>query len=137
MKASKQEIESFLAVDFPQNPCEVLEVNEDFCMVRYPINEDALRPGGTVSGPAMFFAADVALYVAVLSKIGIVPLAVTSQITINFLRKPTANANLLAQAKLLKQGKTLLYGEVFIYSEHHSDPVAHAIGTYIAPSNKG
>ncbi|MDZ5647961.1 PaaI family thioesterase [Nitrospirillum sp. BR 11828] len=97
-----------------------------------PASEDFLRPGGTVSGPAMFALADVALYGAVLSMAGHVVLAVTSNMTITFLRRPPARP-LVAQARIVRMGRSLAYGEVTLYSEGEDDPVAHATGTYAIP----
>ena len=77
--------------------------------------------------------ADVALYAAILGSIGIVPLAVTTNLNINFLRKPAAGRDIIGECTLLKVGKTLAIGDVFIYSEGSSDPVAHATGTYAIP----
>jgi uncharacterized protein (TIGR00369 family) len=92
-----------------------------------------LRPGGTISGPAMFALCDVALYVAILGEIGRVEHAVTINVSINFLRKP-APADLIGRAKLIKLGKRLAVGEVALYSEGESDMVAQATGTYSIPT---
>jgi uncharacterized protein (TIGR00369 family) len=92
-----------------------------------------LRPGGTISGPAMFALCDVALYVAILGELGRVAHAVTTNVSINFLRKP-APADLIGKAKLIKLGKRLAVGEVALYSEGESQMVAHATGTYSLPA---
>jgi acyl-coenzyme A thioesterase PaaI-like protein len=81
--------------------------------------------------------ADVALYVAILGEIGIVPLAVTTSLTINFLRRPAASKHIVGRCKLLKLGKSLAVGEVMLYSEGESDPVAHVVGTYSIPPSDG
>ena len=91
-----------------------------------------LRPGGTISGPAMFAVCDAALFVAILSEIGPVAHAVTTSASINFLRKP-APADLIARTRLLKLGKRLAVGEVALYSKGESEMVAHATGTYSIP----
>jgi len=104
--------------------------------VRQPVDDSHLRPGGTVSGPTMMAVADTAAYVAILSHIGIVPLAVTSNLNINFLRKPDAGKALLARSTLLHLGRRSVLAEVRIYSEGHLEkPVAHAIVTYAIPSS--
>lgn len=100
--------------------------------LRLPYKDDFVRPGGTVTGPAMFGLADVALYGAVLSLIGRVELAVTTSMTINFLRRPPPVA-IIADARILKMGKRLAYGEILIFSEGDPEPVAHATGTYSIP----
>jgi uncharacterized protein (TIGR00369 family) len=101
--------------------------------VRRHFHEDHLRPGGTVSGPTMMELADFAMYVAVFSAVGPQPLAVTTNLNINFLRKP-ARADLIAEARLMKIGKRLAVGEVTIYSDGSRDPVAHVTSTYSIPN---
>lgn len=133
MTPSKAEISDFLVNNFPQTRCIVEDVGKGTSVIRHNITEAELRPGGTVSGPVLMFVADVALYVAIFGEIGIVPMAVTTNININFLRKPSASASILGVCKLIKMGKTLAVGEVTMYSEGNPDPVAHAVGTYSIP----
>jgi uncharacterized protein (TIGR00369 family) len=103
--------------------------------VRRAFNERSLRPGGTISGPTMMGLADFAIYVAILASVGPVPLAVTTNLNINFLRKP-AQRDLIAEARLIKLGKRLVVGEVEIYSEGDDDMVAHATATYSMPPQR-
>ena len=103
--------------------------------VRRAFHEDHLRPGGTVSGPTMMELADFAMYVAVFSAIGNQPLAVTTNLNINFLRKSGAT-DLIADAKLMKVGKRLAVGEVTLYSDGSDDPVAHVTATYSIPAQR-
>jgi acyl-coenzyme A thioesterase PaaI-like protein len=136
--ATKEEIAAFIAAEFPQNRCILREVGDGGATVAYEVGADDLRPGGTVSGPVMMMVADVALYIAILGEIGIVPLAVTTSLTVNFLRKPPAAGRILGVCKLMKVGRTLAVGEVSLYSEGASEPVAHVVGTYsIPPGNAG
>ena len=109
-------------------------IEPGFVTVRAPFTDHSSRPGGTVSGPVMMCMADLALYAVVLSLIGKVPLAVTTQFGINFLRKP-APADVIAHGSILKMGKRLAIGEVSIYSIEDGDEilVAHATGTYSVP----
>ena len=104
--------------------------------LRLTYDESQLRPGGTISGPTMFSLADSVLYCAILANIGWVPLAVTTGLTINFLRKP-AQRDLIADCTLLKLGKRLAVGDVFIRSDGEADVVAHATGTYSIPKLPG
>lgn len=134
MSATKEEVAAFMAAQFPQSKCVLEAVGGDGATISHTIGPDELRPGGTVAGPVLMCVADVALYVAILGRIGIVPLAVTTSLTINFLRKPSADARILAVCKLIKVGRTLAVGEVSIYSEGSDDPVAHVVGTYAIPS---
>jgi uncharacterized protein (TIGR00369 family) len=106
------------------------------CRVRRKFNERSLRPGGTISGPTMMGLTDFSMYVAILASIGPVPLAVTTNLNINFLRKPAAR-DLIAEVKLIKLGKRLAVGEVEIYCEGEEDMVAHATATYSIPPHEG
>ncbi|MEL0620465.1 MULTISPECIES: PaaI family thioesterase [Psychrobacter] len=133
MSATKEEISAFMALEFPQTKCVVEAVNENGATLSHEIGINELRPGGTVSGPVMMAVADVAIYVAILGRIGIVPLTVTTSLTINFLRKPSANARIIAECTLMKVGRTLIVGEVSLYSEGCDDMVAHVVGTYSVP----
>ncbi|MEM7653110.1 MAG: PaaI family thioesterase [Pseudomonadota bacterium] len=103
--------------------------------VRLPYQGDLIRPGGTIMGPAMMMLGDLGVYVAVLTKIGKVELAVTTSLTTNFLRKP-APGDLIGDARIIKLGRRLAYGEVFVHSEHEEDPVAHITATYSIPPDR-
>ena len=101
--------------------------------VRRHFQEDHIRPGGTISGPTMMELADFAMYVVVFSAVGPQPLAVTTNLNINVLRKP-GKGDLIAEARLMKVGKRLAVGEVTIYSEGGAEPVAHVTSTYSIPT---
>ena len=131
--ATKAQIIEFLAADFPQNKSEVEAVGNASSTVRHRVSVDDLRPGGTVSGPALMAVADIALYVAILGEIGIVPLTVTTSFSINFLRKPLPDKDIVGICTLMKVGKSLAVGEVALFSEGIDEPVAHAVGTYSIP----
>jgi uncharacterized protein (TIGR00369 family) len=100
--------------------------------VRRHFQEDSIRPGGTISGPTMMELADFAMYVAVFSAVGPQPLAVTTNLNINFLRKP-GKGDLIADARLMKIGKRLAVGQVTICSDGAAEPVAHVTATYSIP----
>lgn len=117
-------------------PFEVLSLGEGEATLRIGFEERQLRAGGTVSGPTLMTLADTALYAAVLSRIGAVPLAVTSDLTIHFLRKPPPAA-VIGEARLLRIGRRLAVGEVRIRSEAGDVLVAHATGTYAIPEAAG
>jgi uncharacterized protein (TIGR00369 family) len=104
--------------------------------LRLHVTEKNLRPGGTVSGPAMFSLADVAVYLAILAMIGPEALAVTTNCSIDFMRKPAAGRDLVAEARLLKLGRTLAVGDVLVYSEGVAEPVARASLTYSIPPRR-
>ena len=101
-------------------------------LIRLPYATTHLRPGGTVAGPVQMALADVTMYAVVLSLIGPVALAVTTNLSCNFLRRPRP-ADLLAHGKILKLGKRLAVGEVWLYSEGEPEPVAHVTSTYSIP----
>ncbi|WP_114325760.1 PaaI family thioesterase [Candidatus Colwellia aromaticivorans] len=131
--ATKEEIENFMITDFPQAKCIVESVGEQSATVRHAIGFDELRPGGTVSGPVLMAVADYALYVAILGELGMVSHAVTTSLTINFMRKPSPAKDIIGKCTLLKIGKSLVVGEVSLYSEDDTNAVAHVVGTYSIP----
>jgi uncharacterized protein (TIGR00369 family) len=133
---TKAEIVDFLAREFPQNQCIIEHVGDRSATVSHPVGVAQLRPGGTVSGPLLMAVADVALYVAILATIGLVPLAVTTSLNINFLRKPSARNPIVGVCKLLKVGRILVVGEVTLYSNPDEEMVAHAVGTYSIPPKR-
>lgn len=112
----------------------VEEIGEGACRVRMPQSERFLRPGGTVSGPALMSLADYAMYVAVLSALGRVELAVTINLSANFLRRPRPG-DIVGECRLIKLGKRLAYGEVSLYAagDEAAGPVAHVTATYSIP----
>ena len=134
--ATKEEIIAFLQQDFPQFDNIIESVSESSAVIRRKVTEADLRPGGTVSGPTLFAVADSALYVAVLGAVGIIPLAVTTNISMNFMRRPSPDADIIGKCTLLKVGRTLVVGEVALYSDGDDAPIAHAVGTYAIPPKR-
>jgi uncharacterized protein (TIGR00369 family) len=137
VKMNAQEVAEFLAREFPQgwgprSPSRIEAVGPGTARVRLTAGERHLRPGGTVSGPAMMTLCDATMYVAILANIGPVALAVTTNLSINFLRKPDPG-DLIAECKLLKLGKRLAVGEVSVYAATNEDLVAHCVATYSIP----
>jgi uncharacterized protein (TIGR00369 family) len=133
----REELVRLLAAEFPQgfgpgSGLTVLDVTYRGCRLRQEFLPDSLRPGGTIAGPTMMMLADVAMYVALMASIGWVPLAVTTSLNINFLRKPSPGP-LEAAYRILKLGKRLAVGEVSIRSEGEEELVAHATTTYSIP----
>ena len=140
IKMNVAELEAFLAKEFPQafgvnRPTIIEDVGLCFARVRLKADERHLRPGGTVSGPAMMALCDGTMYVAILAAIGPVALAVTTNLSINFLKKPSPG-DLLADCKILKLGKRLAVGEVAIRSAGEDDLVAHCVATYSIPPDR-
>lgn len=138
MQSSKDEIVEFIQREFPQSlvKCEIEEVTEQGASVIYRVDQLDLRPGGTISGPTMMTVADYALYIAILGEIGIVGLTVTTNLNINFLRKPVAEQDIRGICRLMKVGKALIVGEVTLYSIGQDDPIAHVTGTYSIPPKR-
>ncbi len=131
------ELRAYLLDIFPQvwarGDYSIEDVGPMSATVRLNYHPDNLRPGGTISGPAMFALSDLALYVAILHEIGRVKLAVTTNVSINFLRRPQPK-DLIGRARLMKLGKRLAVGEVALYSPGEAEMVAHATGTYSIPA---
>jgi uncharacterized protein (TIGR00369 family) len=136
-KLERQELTDLLRAEFPEmfnaeSGYAIEKVWHGGAVVRRHFETSSLRPGGTLSGATMMALADFAMYVAVLAAIGWVPLAVTTNLTINFLKKP-APRDLLAEVRLIKLGKRLAVGDVGIRSEGDEDLVAHVTTTYSIP----
>ena len=134
---TRAEVEAFLERDFPQihhggRSYHVEAVGPLSARLRLAYHERHIRPGGTLSGPAMMALADLALYVAILANIGPVGLAVTTNLAFNFLRKPGPR-DLIAECRLMKLGKRLAMGEVAMRSDGDDAIVCHATGTYSIP----
>ena len=134
VKMSVAELEQFLRVEFPQSfgsgDTTIESADGMTCLLRQRYNAGMLRPGGTVSGPTLMALADCAMYVVLLSAIGPIGLAVTTNLNINFLRKGQAGQDILAEARLLKLGKRLAVGEVNLLSGTSPDPIAHVTLKY-------
>ncbi|TCM78367.1 PaaI family thioesterase [Rhodovulum steppense] len=131
----KAALEAFLAREFPQ-VCDdfVIEAVAPMAVrVRMAVAGRHLRPGGTVSGPSMFALADVGIYLAILAMIGPKALAVTTNCSIDFMRKPAAGRDLICEARLLKLGRVLAVGDALIFSEGMEGAVARAGLTYSIP----
>ncbi|GAA6148978.1 PaaI family thioesterase [Pseudooceanicola nitratireducens] len=132
------ELNEFLAAEFPQvrNDFLVEEVRPMGVRVRLKVEDKHLRPGGTVSGPTMFALADVAVYLGVLGMIGPKGLAVTTNCSMDFMRKPAAATDLVADCTILKLGRVLAVGDVMIRSDGQEAPVARATMTYSIPPER-
>ncbi|MGB3406371.1 MAG: PaaI family thioesterase [Jannaschia sp.] len=136
LKMDAEALHEFLRRDFAQvaDDFHIDHVDADGLDVRLRVADRHLRPGGTVSGPTMFALADVGVYLAILSRIGPVALAVTTNCSIDFMRKPAAGLDLVCRTRLLKLGRVLAVGDCLIHSEGGAAPVARASLTYSIPS---
>jgi len=135
LKMDREDLHAFMAREFPQVAGEfrVQELACDAIGVRMHIGARHLRPGGTVSGPTIFALADVTVYLAILSRIGPQARAVTTNSSLDFMRKPAAGRDLISKGRLLKLGRVLAVGDVLIYSDGGDVPVARASLTYSIP----
>jgi uncharacterized protein (TIGR00369 family) len=138
MKMSVADIRKFLREEFPQvfsgDDIAIEAADGERCLLRQRYSDTMLRPGGTVSGPTLMALADYAMYAVLLSAIGPVGLAVTTNLNINFLRRGVAGRDLYAAAKILKLGKRLAVGEVSLTSAGSPEPIAHVTATYSIPN---
>ncbi len=135
MKMNVEQLQAFLAEHFPHMTEEFIVegVSENRATLRLPVSERNLRAGGTVNGPTMFALADVTFYLALMAMIGPKALAVTTNCSIDFMRKPAAGKDLVGKAQILKLGRVLAVGDVLIYSDGQEAPVARAGMTYSIP----
>ena len=138
LKMDREALAAFLRDAFPQvaDDFTVEEVRPMGIRMRMHVSDRNLRPGGTVSGPAMFSLADVAVYLTILAMIGPEALSVTTNGSIDFMHKPAAGADLIAEARLLKLGRALAVGDVLVYSEGVEAPGPRASMTYSIPPGR-
>jgi len=138
MQMDRDALSAFLKSEF-QQVAEMFAIDAVEPMgvtVRLLHDERHLRPGGTVSGPAMFALADVAVYLAILAMVGPKALSVTTNCAIDFMRKPAAGVDLICKTRLLKLGRVLAVGDCLIYSDGSDAPVARASLTYSIPPER-
>lgn len=131
LNAFMQEVFQQVADDF-----RVDHVADHEITMRLMTGDHHLRPGGTISGPSIFALADVAAYLVTLAMIGPQALAVTTNCSIDFMRKPVSGVDLIGKGRLLKLGKQLSVSDVLIYSEGDDAPVARASLTYAIPPRR-
>lgn len=134
LKMTRDELMQFLAREFPQvaDDFAIDQLSEDAIRLRLIVQDRHLRPGGTVSGPSLFALADVAIYLALLSRIGPVALAATTSLSMDFMRRP-GPVDVIAHARLLKIGRRLAVGDAMMFSQGLEPPVARASMTYAIP----
>ena len=129
------ELTVFMEKEFPQAASAGMAIehlDDRVIRLRLPTQEKNLRPGGTVSGPTLMWFADCGFYLLIMAQLGPVALAVTTNLNINFMRKP-AMGDLIGEGRLLKLGKSLAVGDFTIWSDGKKEPVAHATLTYSIP----
>ena len=135
LQFSISELSSYLDEVFPQvvNRYRIVDLQQGYARVIQNITQENLRPGGTVSGPTIFSLVDIGMYILLLAHIGKEPLAVTTNCSIDFLKKPTMDEELFADCNLLKLGRTLIVGEVLVKSSLKEDLLARSSITYLRP----
>ncbi|WP_170324877.1 PaaI family thioesterase [Ruegeria arenilitoris] len=135
LEMGREDLMEYMKQIFPQvhRDFVVEELTEDSIVMRLVVEDRHLRPGGTVSGPSMFGLADVCVYALILARKGRQSLAVTTNSSLDFLRKPEGGKDMIAQCRLLKLGRNLAVGDVLMFSEGSDKPVARATMTYSLP----
>ena len=138
LQFSISELSSYLDEVFPQvvNRYRIVDLQQGYARVIQNITQENLRPGGTVSGPTIFSLVDIGMYILLLAHIGKEPLAVTTNCSIDFLKKPTMDEELFADCNLLKLGKTLVVGEVLVKSSEKESLLAMSSVTYYRPKGQ-
>ena len=134
---TSEELRRFIETEFPQAPAGITvdSVDDTTIRIRQKTLDQHLRPGGTVSGPTLMAMVDFGFYLLLLSRLGPVALAVTTNLNINFMRKPDPG-HLVGEGRLMKLGKALAVGDFTIWNEGQGDPVAHATVTYSIPPKR-
>lgn len=128
-----EEISAFIHQAFPEADLKIVELNEEKTVVHFPVGQRHWRPGGSVSGPTLFSAADATLYIAIMGRLGAVSEAVTTALNINFLSKAVGETVIVAECRLLKVGASLVVGDIWLFDQMTDKLVAQATGTYALP----
>ncbi|GGQ23627.1 PaaI family thioesterase [Shewanella litoralis] len=131
--ATQQQIQHFFDTEFTDSNIVIESIGQRQSTIRRIVTERDLRPGGTVSGPFMMALIDASLYATIFSELGLVVSAVTTNLNINFLNKPSSELDVIAVCTLIKLGTKHVVGEVTLYSDGKREPIAHAVGTYSIP----
>ncbi|MEO0336481.1 MAG: PaaI family thioesterase [Pseudomonadota bacterium] len=131
-----KEIQDFLDKAFPHNTLAVEHIGQRAATVRKGVQSKDTRPGNTISGPTMMAVADAAIYIAILGELGGGTQSVTTQLAINFLRRPKGEKDIVAKAKLVKLGRSLIVGQAELYTEGEKEMVALATATYTTPNKE-
>ena len=133
---TKETLEQFIKEQCPYVEefgitCE--ELGDGYAVLRMRYDERWLRPGGYIFGGMLMTLADMAIYYAIMSVVGLKPMTVTNELKINFLR-PAVGGDVLARAEVLKAGRRIVYGEIRLYmAENPEKLIAHATSSYIQP----
>lgn len=137
LKITAEAVVSLLNGVFPQTASmyTLLDLRPGGATTLFHVTDDHLRPGGTVSGPTLFTVADLTFYIATLGLIGPEPQTVTTQTSINFMRRPSPGP-IRGEARVLKLGRSLSVGDVELYSHDTDTLVAHATLTYAIPPRR-
>ena len=137
LNMTKSELEAFLRREFPQSAdvVRIESLHAGRLRTSMAVGWEHFRPGGTISGPAMFFLADVSVYLTILSVAGPIASAVTTNCSIDFMRKPSPDS-LLAETRLLKLGRRIAVADAMIYSKWGGEPVARAGLSYALPPER-
>ncbi len=138
LKLTLPELGQFLKRDFPQvaGSFRLLDLEPMFLRTKFEVTQAHLRPGGTVSGPTMFLVSDVSAYIVILAHIGSKILSVTTSCSMDFMRRPKANTDLICETRLLKLGRALAVTDCLLFSQDQAAPVARASMTYSIPPSK-
>ena len=127
-------VNDYLNAGFPGTGNECVEIGARHAVGRYAVDQRKLRPGGYISGPTQFGLADAVLWYALFGAVGIEPMAVTSELSIRFMR-PAIGEVLFARADLHIVGKRSVVGTIEVWVDDRRDKVtAVAQGTYIRPT---
>ncbi len=133
-KLTAEEANAFLKSAFSsrQDRGQIIEVGDGRVVASLDVNDSHLRPGGYISGPTQMSMADMVAYMAIMTRLGVQPMAVTSNLNIHFLR-PCLGEIVIADGKLMKLGRSLAVVEVDIRSQQSGKPASHATVTYALP----
>jgi uncharacterized protein (TIGR00369 family) len=129
-----EDINRFMREMFGTDADPVEDAGDGWAVARMIEGSEHIRPGGIISGPSVFALADGALAYACYTKIGLEPMALTSEMSIRYLR-PAIGSQLRARAEVLSVGRRNVVGSVVLWTDSPERPVAVAQGTYVRPQD--
>lgn len=111
----------------------VLAAEAGSARLEMPSSPMLLRPGNTVSGPAIMGLADVAMWAALLSLTEGRDESLTAAMQVNFLR-PCGPGPLIADARVIKPGGRSIFGEVLIRRADAEEVCVHVTASWVRPA---
>jgi len=134
-KVSAEEMNRFFSDNFKGDRGALPDITlakADHVIMSVPMRERNMRPGGFISGPTQMALADHIAYAVIFTRLGITPVALTSNLNIDFLH-PLQGETITVEGKMVKLGRTLAVIAVDIKGTDSQKISSRATVTYVLP----